>query len=187
MEWAASLKGCSRIRRSGGAVLPVGHRERCTTRSGCCCRPGPGPEVRHRRARAWRDRDRVGQYAHLPGARVPRRAFLLAVIASRPLPPRGLSRTCRPGLPADHLFCRVLLLLSFALLAQRRVLSLIHLFTVAGITLVASDLDDGLLHRACAPVLLAGLTFVLKVLVIPWLLPPPAEAPSTCGGMSSRC
>jgi hydrogenase-4 component E len=69
-----------------------------------------------------------------------------------------------------NLFAAVLLLLSFALLAQRRVLSLIHLFTMQGLTLVASTsmmayfTDQPHLYYS------AGLTFVLKVLVIPWLL-----------------
>ena len=45
-----------------------------------------------------------------------------------------------PALVAQliNLFAAVLLLLSFALLAQRRVLSLIHLFTLQGVTLVAA-------------------------------------------------
>ena len=37
-----------------------------------------------------------------------------------------------------NLFAAVLLLLSFGLLAQRRVLSLIHLFTLQGLVLAAS-------------------------------------------------
>ena len=45
-----------------------------------------------------------------------------------------------PGLVTQliNLFAALLLLLSFGLLAQRRVLSLIHLFTLQGITLTAS-------------------------------------------------
>jgi hydrogenase-4 component E len=69
-----------------------------------------------------------------------------------------------------NLFAAVLLLLSFALLAQRRVLSLIHLFTLQGITLVAST--SMMAYFTGQPHLYysAALTFVLKVLVIPWLL-----------------
>jgi hydrogenase-4 component E len=69
-----------------------------------------------------------------------------------------------------NLFAAVLLLLSFALLAQRRVLSLIHLFTLQGLTLVASTsimayfTDQPHLYWS------AAMTFVLKVIVIPWLL-----------------
>jgi hydrogenase-4 component E len=69
-----------------------------------------------------------------------------------------------------NLFAAVLLLLSFALLAQRRVLSLIHLFTLQGLTLVASTsimayfTDQPHLYWS------ATMTFVLKVIVIPWLL-----------------
>ena len=69
-----------------------------------------------------------------------------------------------------NLFAAVLLLLSFALLAQRRVLSLIHLFTLQGLTLVAST--SIMAYFTAQPHLYwsAGMTFVLKVIVIPWLL-----------------
>jgi len=68
------------------------------------------------------------------------------------------------------LFAAVLLLLSFALLAQRRVLSLIHLFTLQGITLVASTSMMAFFTQQPHLYFSAALTFVLKVLVIPWLL-----------------
>jgi hydrogenase-4 component E len=69
-----------------------------------------------------------------------------------------------------NLFAAMLLLLSFALLAQRRVVSLIHLYTFQGITLVASTTI--MAHFTGQPHLYysAGLTFVLKVVVIPWFL-----------------
>jgi hydrogenase-4 component E len=69
-----------------------------------------------------------------------------------------------------NLFAAVLLLLSFALLAQRRVLSLIHLFTLQGITLVASTSMMAYFTQQPHLYYSAALTFVLKVLVIPWLL-----------------
>jgi len=69
-----------------------------------------------------------------------------------------------------NLFAAVLLLLSFALLAQRRVLSLIHLFTLQGITLVASTSMMAYFTEQPHLYYSAALTFVLKVLVIPWLL-----------------
>jgi hydrogenase-4 component E len=69
-----------------------------------------------------------------------------------------------------NLFAAVLLLLSFALLAQRRVLSLIHLFTLQGATLVLST--TAMAHFTEQPHLYwsAGLTLLLKVLLMPWLL-----------------
>ena len=69
-----------------------------------------------------------------------------------------------------NLFAALLLLLSFALLAQRRVLSLIHLFTLQGITLVASTSMMAYFTQQPHLYYSASLTFVLKVLVIPWLL-----------------
>jgi hydrogenase-4 membrane subunit HyfE len=69
-----------------------------------------------------------------------------------------------------NLFAAVLLLLSFALLAQRRVLSLIHLFTLQGLTLVGSTAIMAYFTDQPHLYYSAGLTFVLKVIVIPWLL-----------------
>lgn len=69
-----------------------------------------------------------------------------------------------------NLLAATLLLLTFAMLSQRRILSLIHLFTLHGATLVASALvvayatNDNHLYFS------AGLTFALKVLLIPWIL-----------------
>ena len=69
-----------------------------------------------------------------------------------------------------NLFAALLLLLSFALLAQRRVLSLIHLFTLQGVTLVASTSMMAYFTQQPHLYYSAGLTLVLKVLLIPWLL-----------------
>ncbi len=69
-----------------------------------------------------------------------------------------------------NLFAAMLLLLSFALLSQRRVLSLIHLFTLQGATLVMST--TVMAHFTQQPHLYysAVLTLLLKVLLMPWLL-----------------
>ena len=77
-----------------------------------------------------------------------------------------------PGLVTQliNLFAAFLLLLSFGLLAQRRVLSLIHLFTLQGITLVASTSMMAFFTQQPHLYYSAALTFALKVLVIPWLL-----------------
>ena len=69
-----------------------------------------------------------------------------------------------------NLFAALLLLLSFALLAQRRLLSLIHLFTLQGITLVASTSMMAYFTQQPHLYYSAALTFALKVLIIPWLL-----------------
>ncbi|MGV8892171.1 MAG: formate hydrogenlyase [Burkholderiaceae bacterium] len=69
-----------------------------------------------------------------------------------------------------NLLAATLLLLTFAMLSQRRILSLIYLFTLHGATLVASALvvayatNDPHLYYS------AGLTLVLKVVFIPWVL-----------------
>ena len=69
-----------------------------------------------------------------------------------------------------NLFAAVLLLLSFGLLAQRRVLSLIRLFTLQGATLAASTAVMAYFTDQPHLFYSAALTFVLKVLLMPWLL-----------------
>ena len=69
-----------------------------------------------------------------------------------------------------NLFAALLLLLAFAMLTQRRVLSLINLFAAQGLTLAASTAvvawGTGQSHLYWS----AGLTLLLKVILLPWLL-----------------
>ena len=69
-----------------------------------------------------------------------------------------------------NLLGAVLLLLAFAMISQRRILSLIHLFTLQGATLVIATALVG--HVTSQPhlYLSALLTFALKVVLIPVLL-----------------
>ena len=69
-----------------------------------------------------------------------------------------------------NLLGAVLLLLAFAMISQRRILSLIHLFTLQGATLVIATAVVGYVTQQPHLYLSAGITFVLKVLLIPWLL-----------------
>jgi hydrogenase-4 component E len=69
-----------------------------------------------------------------------------------------------------NLLGAVLLLLAFAMISQRRVLSLIHLFTLQGATLVIATAVVGHVTDQPHLYLSAGITLVLKVLLIPWLL-----------------
>jgi hydrogenase-4 component E len=69
-----------------------------------------------------------------------------------------------------NLLAAVLLLLSFAMLAQRRILSLIDLFAAQGLVLT---LSTGFVAYATGQTHLwwsAGITLVLKVLLLPWIL-----------------
>ena len=68
------------------------------------------------------------------------------------------------------LFATLMLLVAFAMIAQRRVLTLIHLFALQGATLVASTALVGYATHQPHLYLSAGLTLVLKVFLIPWLL-----------------
>jgi len=69
-----------------------------------------------------------------------------------------------------NLLAAGLLLLSFALLSQRRVLSLIHLYTLQGVVLVAATVAMARFTDQPHLYYSAALTFALKVLTIPWLL-----------------
>ena len=69
-----------------------------------------------------------------------------------------------------NLFAAMILMLAFAMLSQRRILSLIHLFTLQGVTLVAATAVVGYVTNQPHLYLSAGLTFVLKVVLIPMLL-----------------
>ncbi len=69
-----------------------------------------------------------------------------------------------------NLFASVILLLAFAMLAQRRMLQLIDLFALQGFTLFLSTLvvavKTGQHHLYWS----AGLTLLLKALLLPWIL-----------------
>src|SRR3546814_8149330 len=64
----------------------------------------------------------------------------------------------------------LLLLLAFAMISQRRIVSLIKLFTVQGATLVAATALVGYVTGQPHLYVSAALTFALKVVLIPWLL-----------------
>ena len=69
-----------------------------------------------------------------------------------------------------NLLGAVLLILAFAMISQRRVLSLINLFTMQGATLVLATAVVGYVTHQPHLYVSAGLTFALKVVLIPWLL-----------------
>jgi hydrogenase-4 component E len=72
---------------------------------------------------------------------------------------------------AINLFAAILLILAFAMITQRRVLNLVHLFTAQGITLVAATLDVGYLTAQHELYVSAAATFALKVVQLPIRLP----------------
>ena len=69
-----------------------------------------------------------------------------------------------------NLLGALLLMLAFAMIAQRRILSLINLFTLQGLMLVVSAVVVGYVTSQPHLYLSAGITFVLKVVLIPILL-----------------
>ena len=79
-----------------------------------------------------------------------------------------------PSLPLQsqliNLFAALLLLLAFAMLTQRRVLSLIRLFAAQGLVLALSTLVVAYATGQPDLYISAGVTFVLKVVALPWFL-----------------
>ena len=69
-----------------------------------------------------------------------------------------------------NLFAAMLLLISFAMLSQRRVLSLINLFALQGLVLAVSTMVVAYSSSQHHLYYSAGLTLLLKVLVLPWIL-----------------
>jgi len=69
-----------------------------------------------------------------------------------------------------NLCAAVMLLLAFAMLAQRRVLSLINLFMLQGLVLFVSTLVVALTTHQNELLMSAGLTLILKVIALPYIL-----------------
>src|SRR5690606_8394290 len=69
-----------------------------------------------------------------------------------------------------NLFASALLLIAFAMLAQRRIVTLINLFALQGLTLVGAALTVAYATGQSHLYYSAGLTFVLKVALLPWIL-----------------
>jgi hydrogenase-4 component E len=70
----------------------------------------------------------------------------------------------------SNLFASIILMLAFAMLAQRRILTLIHLFTMQGVAVVGSTLVVAYITDQHHLYFSAALTMFLKVLLIPYLL-----------------
>jgi hydrogenase-4 component E len=69
-----------------------------------------------------------------------------------------------------NLLGAMVLILAFAMISQRRVLSLIHVFTLQGAILALATAVVGYATHQVHLYLSAGLTLMLKVLLIPYLL-----------------
>lgn len=69
-----------------------------------------------------------------------------------------------------NLFAAFLLLLAFAMLAQRRVLNLVHIYALQGFTVVAATSVVAYVTHQDHLYFSAVMTLVLKVFFIPWIL-----------------
>ncbi|MBP9905916.1 MAG: formate hydrogenlyase [Rhodoferax sp.] len=69
-----------------------------------------------------------------------------------------------------NLFATLILLLAFAMISQRRIVSLINLFMLQGAALVAASFLLGYATQQPDLYVSGALTLVLKVIFIPWML-----------------
>ena len=69
-----------------------------------------------------------------------------------------------------NLFATLILMLSFAMISQRRIVSLINLFLMQGAALVAASVLLAYATKQSDLYVSALLTFALKVVLIPWML-----------------
>lgn len=69
-----------------------------------------------------------------------------------------------------NLFATIILLLSFAMISQRRIVSLINLFMIQGAALVAASFLLAYATHQPDLYVSGALTLVLKVIFIPWML-----------------
>jgi hydrogenase-4 component E len=69
-----------------------------------------------------------------------------------------------------NLFATLILLLSFAMISQRRIVSLINLFMMQGVALVITSFLLGYATDQPDLYVSGGITLVLKVILIPWML-----------------
>ena len=69
-----------------------------------------------------------------------------------------------------NLAATLILMLSFAMISQRRITSLINLFTIQGAALVAASVLLGYVTHQPDLYISAALTLALKVMFIPWML-----------------
>src|SRR5262245_50540775 len=122
-----------------GAVLPLGRRGSAGPARAAARAAGAGGQARRRRRGPRGAGNGQRQDAHLPRPRVPRHGIPAGGdrAAGAYPPERGevMNQLCAQLV---NLLGAVLLLLAFAMISQRRILSLIHLYTLQGLTLVAS-------------------------------------------------
>jgi hydrogenase-4 component E len=69
-----------------------------------------------------------------------------------------------------NLYAAFLLIISFAMISQRRILSLVHLYTSQGVALVLATVTVAYLTNQPHLFYSAGITLVLKVMLIPAML-----------------
>src|SRR5260370_31242892 len=158
-----------------GAVPAVRNRARQHRLAGDSRRhPGAHRQARRGRLRPCADRNLFGEDAHLPRAGVFRHGVSARGTGDAGQPAARELADAMSATPLwaqlINLLAAVLLLLAFAMLAQRRVLTLIDLFAAQGFALACSTAIVAYATHQPHLYWSAGLTLTLKVVLPPWLL-----------------
>jgi formate hydrogenlyase subunit 4 len=173
IEWAASLKlyaySCLGLALFFPWGIAPGDR---------FLRPGGGDpaavvQAGDRRLPAGRHRDGECQDAHLPRSGIPWHGLHAGGAGPAGAPVAGgshLMATIPLSAQLINLFAAVILLLGFAMLAQRRMLSLVNLFAAQGFCLFLATLTAAVTTGQTHLFYSAGLTLLLKVIALPWIL-----------------
>src|ERR1017187_11039446 len=134
----------------------------------------PGSEAGRRGRRPGADRDANGETARVPGPGVPRQRVSVRGAGPARASTAGSLSSPMPMLSPDlqllNALAALLLLLSFAMLAQRRIVTLVNLLALQGAVLCAATLLLAWRTRQGHLYLSAALTLLLKVIVLPRLL-----------------
>src|SRR5271165_1159219 len=139
--------------------------------------PGGGDRVACREARRRRrgvgaHRNAVGEASRLPRTRISRhRVFVRGARAARAAAAGSMNMHALPwDLQLLNTLAALLLLLSFAMLSQRRIVALVNLLALQGALLCTATLLLAYRTGAVHLYLSAALTLGLKVIFLPWLL-----------------
>src|SRR4029077_9008005 len=133
--------------------------------------PAPGTEARRRRGAPRCDRDGLGKTARVQGTGVPCHRVPLRGVGTPGA--SAVGSLSMAGVPLDiqllNLCAALLLLLSFAMLSQRRIVNLVNLLALQGTVLFIATLLIAWRTRQPHLYLSAVLTLGLKVMLLPYL------------------
>src|SRR6185503_8639858 len=134
------------------------------------CSSGARGQAGGRRRGARPDRDAKREDAHLPRPGVPRHRIPAGGAGPAGSRTAGGLMLAHYGPQLVNLLAAILLLLAFAMLSQRRIISLINLFAAQGLVLFMATVLVATLTGQTHLYGSAAVTLALKVFLLPWIL-----------------